>query len=174
MIAFITGFFTSTSLSARTFETVEGGALYLKRFGIETLRAEFTNAADCELIAKNMSAAEPNVSWYCSTSTAPVVLKCNLNDVTVKNTDKGTQTTESIDFKMTMNRGKASTDLTSAISSFDYNYSEPYLMLSNNYPYVDGNFFSRAITKLRLNLETGEIVALDINMSPNGTGHCKQ
>ncbi|WP_322534570.1 hypothetical protein [Vibrio parahaemolyticus] len=47
-------------------------------------------------------------------------------------------------------------------------------MFSNDYPYVDGNYFSRAITKLRLNLETGEIVALDINMSPNGTGHCKQ
>ncbi|EGQ7835440.1 hypothetical protein V3H38_23000 [Vibrio parahaemolyticus] len=172
-IALITGFFTSTS-SARTFETVEGGALYLKRFGVETLRAEFTNAEDCELIAKNMSAAEPNVSWYCSTSTDPVALKCNLNDVTVKNTDKGTQTTESIDFKMTMNRGKANTNLTSAISSFDYHYSEPYLMFSNDYPYVDGNYFSRAITKLRLNLETGEIVALDINMSPNGTGHCKQ
>lgn len=146
----------------------------MKRFGVETLRAEFTNAADCELIAKNMSAVEPNVSWYCSTSTNPVIIKCNLNDVTVKNPDNGTQTTESMDFKMTMNRGKASTDLTSAVSSFGYNYSKPYLMFHNDYPHINGNYFSRAITKLRLNLETGEIIALDINMSPNGSGRCNQ
>lgn len=171
-IALITGFCTSTSLSAGTFEPVEGGALYLKRFGVETLRAEFTSAADCELIAKKMSAAEPNVSWYCATSTAPVVLKCNLNDVTVKNTDKGTKTTNSIDFELTMNKGKARTNLTSAVDSFDYKHSESYLLFDNDYSHVDGNIYSRAITKLRLSVETGELVALDINMSPNGTGRC--
>lgn len=164
----------TTKLSAGNFETIDGGALYLKRFGVETLRAEFTSAADCRLIAKNMRAAEQRSHWFCSTSEAPITFNCNLNKVTVINTDKGTQsTTGKFEFKITLNRGKAnSEELSPAISSFDYEYSKPYLMLTNDYLYVDGNYFSRAITKLRLNRETGKLVALDINMSPNGSGDC--
>lgn len=46
-------------------DTVVGGALYLNRLGVETHRAEFDYAADCELVAKIMNSAEPLVDWHC-------------------------------------------------------------------------------------------------------------
>jgi len=41
-----------------------GKTLYLER-GVETKRAKFVYAQDCQLIAKHMNAAEPRASWYC-------------------------------------------------------------------------------------------------------------
>ena len=42
-----------------------GDQLYLLRSGIETHRAVFDYAADCEFIAKTMNKAEPDVTWFC-------------------------------------------------------------------------------------------------------------
>jgi hypothetical protein len=165
----------TSSIFARDFNFVEGGSLYMKRFRVETLRAEFINASDCELIAKNMRAAEPNVDWYCSTSTEPIILNCHLKNVLIKNTDKKTASTENFNFKISINRGKATTDdLTSAIDSFDSKRSKPYLILTNDYRDVDENYYSRAITTLRLNLDTNELVALDATMNQNGIGNCQK
>ena len=41
-----------------------GKTLYLER-GVETRRAKFVYAQDCQLIAKKMNAAEPRANWYC-------------------------------------------------------------------------------------------------------------
>lgn len=168
------GALLSSSTFSRDFKTVEGGALYLERAGVETLRAEFTDASDCELIAKNMREAEPRVRWYCSTSTEPVEFNCTLRNVVIKNTDQNTQTIENFDFKMQINRGIADTNMHAAISRFNAKSSKPYLILKNNYPFIDDNYFSRAITTLRLNSTTGELVSLDINMLQNGVGSCEK
>lgn len=42
-----------------------GTELYLLRSGIESHRAVFDYAGDCDLIAKTMNKAEPNVNWFC-------------------------------------------------------------------------------------------------------------
>jgi hypothetical protein len=44
--------------------SANGKTLYLER-GVETKRAKFVYAEDCQLIAKQMNAAEPTASWYC-------------------------------------------------------------------------------------------------------------
>lgn len=44
--------------------TESGGTLYLNRLGTETPRASFCYAADCRLIAEQMSKAE-RATWYC-------------------------------------------------------------------------------------------------------------
>ena len=44
--------------------SANGKTLYLER-GVETKRAKFVYAEDCQLIAKQMNAAEPRASWYC-------------------------------------------------------------------------------------------------------------
>ncbi|RDH84510.1 MAG: hypothetical protein DIZ80_03255 [endosymbiont of Galathealinum brachiosum] len=43
----------------------DGTELYLLRRGMETHRAIFDEASDCELIAKTMNKAEPKVKWFC-------------------------------------------------------------------------------------------------------------
>ena len=46
--------------------TKAGTELYLLRSGGSlTHRAVFDYASDCELIAKTMNKAEPNVNWHC-------------------------------------------------------------------------------------------------------------
>ena len=42
-----------------------GTELYLFRSNTETHRAVFIYPGDCELIAKTMAIAEPDVNWYC-------------------------------------------------------------------------------------------------------------
>ncbi len=41
-----------------------GSNLYLDRLGVETMRARFCYAADCRLVADQMTRVE-NASWYC-------------------------------------------------------------------------------------------------------------
>lgn len=169
-------FIYSVTISAEphNIQTVEGGALYLIRSGIETYRAEFLDKEDCKYIAKIMNEAEPLVRWHCSTSSLPIKYKCSISNIRIKNTDTGEVTTENVDFVMSLNRNKASISLTSAISSFDYEESEKYLVLTNDYLYVNGNYFSRAIYKIRVNTQNGSAAVLDINMDVNGDGICKK
>ena len=130
-------------------KVVDGGSLYLVRSGFETHRAEFNYAQDCELIAKTMNEKEPNVTWLCSTSEMPVEYQCSLNGVTIINSDKNTKEVLDFDFSLSMNRGKAKTSLTTAVNSFDYVKSGNVIKLTNDYPYVSGNYFSSAVAYIR-------------------------
>ena len=66
-IIFITSFLTlflCAPLYASWFAK-PGTELFLLRSGVETHRAVFDEAGDCELIAKTMNKAEPRVKWFC-------------------------------------------------------------------------------------------------------------
>jgi hypothetical protein len=171
-------FIYSVTISAEphNIQTVEGGALYLIRSGVETYRAEFLDKEDCKYIAKIMNEAEPLVRWHCSTSSLPIKYKCSISNIRIKNTETGEVTTENVDFVMSLNRNKASTSrsLDPAFSSFDYEESEKYLVLTNDYPYVNGNYGSRAVYKIRVNTQNGSVAVLDINMDINGEGICEK
>ncbi len=162
------------SAEPHSFQTVEGAALYLMRSNFETHRAEFTNSQDCEHIAKTMNEAEPLVRWYCSTSILPIKYICKVSNVQVTNTDTSAVKTVNASFSLSLNRKKASTTLTSAASSFAYEKSEKYFSLTNDYPYVNGNYFSRAFYKIKLNRQNGEFMVSDINFKENGRGTCEK
>lgn len=164
----------SASAEPHNFQTLEGAALYLMRSGFETHRAEFANAHDCRHIAKIMNKAEPLVRWYCSTSTLPFKYNCRISNVQVINTDTSDVAAVNTNFSMSLNRNKASTSLTSAASSFSYKESEKYFELTNDYPYVNGNYFSRAIYKIRINRQNGSFIVSDINLDENGRGVCEK
>jgi len=162
--------FSSISLSHE--KVVEGGSLYLVRSGFETHRAEFDYAQDCELIAKAMNEKEPNVKWLCSTSEIPVEYQCNLKGLTIINSDKNTKEVLDLDFSLSLNRGKAKTSLTSSVSSFDYVKSGNVIKLTNDYPYVSGNYFSSAMAFITINTDTSESIAINFNLKENGKGKC--
>lgn len=63
-IIFFLTLFLSSPLYAGWFAK-SGTELFLLRSGVETHRAVFDIAADCELIAKTMNKAEPKVKWFC-------------------------------------------------------------------------------------------------------------
>jgi len=153
-------------------KVVDGGSLYLIRGGFETHRAEFDSPQDCKLVAETMNKKEPNVKWLCSTSENPREYKCNLKGVTIINSDKNTQETVDLDFKISMTRGKANTTLTSAVSSFDYVQSDEFIKLTNDYPYVNGNYFSRAITYITIDRGTWKLQAINFELQQNGVGGC--
>jgi hypothetical protein len=45
-------------------ESASGSTLYLNRLDVETMRARFCYAADCQLVAEQMSKVE-RAKWYC-------------------------------------------------------------------------------------------------------------
>lgn len=153
-------------------KVVDGGSLYLVRQGFETHRGEFNYAQDCDLIAKIMNEKEPNVTWLCSTSKKPVEYKCSLKGVTIINSDKNTKEVLDFDFSLSMNRGKAKTSLTAAVSSFDYVKSGHVIKLTNDYPYVSGNYFSSAVAYITINTDTSESIAINFGLKENGKGKC--
>ena len=61
-VAVLFGF--GSGADAQELTKVDGGALYLTRAGVETHRAEFAFAADCEHVAGILNAAEPLVNWH--------------------------------------------------------------------------------------------------------------
>jgi hypothetical protein len=152
---------------------VKGGALYLLRSGTETHRAEFRYAEDCEYVAAALSTLEPNVKWYCSTSTPVIQYKCIINNVKIANTEKQDTTTEKFDFNMSLNRKKARLTLSPAISSFAYNENKNEIALTNDYLYAKGNYYSRAIFKIKIQKQTGATTVYDIQYNVNGTGTCE-
>ncbi len=153
-------------------KTIEGSSLYLVRSGFETHRAEFNYAQDCQLIAKTMNEKEPNVKWLCSTSEKPREFDCNLKGVTIVNTDKNTKEVMDFSFKLSLNRGKATTTLTAAVSSFHYAESGKIIKLTNDYPYVSGNYYSSAITYLTIESEKLNLKAINFDLQDNGSGNC--
>lgn len=156
------------------FKRVEGGALYLMRSGVETHRAEFDSADDCRHVAKIMNEAEPLVRWYCSTSVPAIEFVCNISNVLIKNTETGDVKTENFHFSMILNRNKATTSLTPAISSFGYIESAKYFLLTNDYPYANGNYFSRAVYSIKINRNDDSVTVTDINNEVNGEGTCRK
>ena len=60
-----------------------------------------------------------------------------------------------------------------AMGSFEYKESDTALVLTNDYPYADGNYLSRAVYTMRLNREGGSLTIWDINMDENGSGKCR-
>jgi len=151
---------------------VTGGSLYLIRGGLETHRAEFNYSQDCELIAKAMNDKEPNVKWFCSTYQKPTELNCNLKGVTIINTDMHTKEKLDLDFKISMTRGKATTTLSSAISSFDYTESKKLIKLTNNYLYISDNYLSEAVNYIIIDSETLKSKVINSDLQENGSGYC--
>ena len=54
----------STLAASQGVELAGGNTLYLNRQEVETMRARFCYAADCRLVAEQMSKVEP-ARWYC-------------------------------------------------------------------------------------------------------------
>ena len=159
------------------FETVDGGALYLLRSGVETHRAEFDIAADCEQIASIMNEAEPAVSWYCSTSVPDIVMKCEISGFEMDSeaeSETGFQMSESLEFSLVLNRGVArgSSDLGVPIS-FNYTKSNNGFLLTSNYPYAAVNYFTRAVYRLIIDADTGAVQVREIGGGANGNGQCQ-
>lgn len=158
-------------------EAVEGGSLYLVRNGFETHRAEFDDALDCEYIAKVMNEKEPLVTWLCSTSEKPRVFSCLIKGLTIIDHDGEVSVIPSMDFELSLNRGRASSDLPSprwnVAKSFTYTETDQVIKLTNDYPYVAGNFISYAIAYITIDPETSAARALDFDMQDNGSGQCK-
>ncbi|NIT12955.1 MAG: hypothetical protein GTN99_01525 [Candidatus Dadabacteria bacterium] len=161
------------------FETTEGGALYLNRLGFETHRAEFIYAADCEHVAKIMNEAEPLVDWYCSTSVPDINLSCSVRGVSVDappEVKAEVTIPESFEFKLRLNRGKAfgiSEDYSYLPLDFDYTQSADSFLLTSDYPYASGNYFTMAVYTLRINTSGETLEVLDIGGKTNGIGNCR-
>ena len=161
--------------SAQELKTVEGGALYLTRAGVETHRAEFVFAADCEHVARILNQAEPLVDWHCSTSVPDIVMDCEINGVTL-DTDApaGLQLPKSLPFFLVLNRGAArgSSELGAPLG-FTYAESGANYLLTSDYPYAAGNSFTRAVYLLIIDSAAGTVEVRDIGGKSNGAGHCK-
>lgn len=166
------------------FNTVEGGALYLKRglpgivgSEVETHRAEFDVAADCEHVAKIMNQAEPNVSWYCSTSMPDIEMTCEISGFELDSkaeSETGFQAPKSLEFNLVLNRGVArgSSDL-GVLLGFNYTESNSGYLLTSDYPYAAENYFTRAVYLLIIDARTGAVQIRDIGGGANGDGQCK-
>ncbi len=159
---------------AQELERVEGGALYLTRAGFETHRAEFVFPADCEHVARIMNEAEPLVDWHCSTSVPDVIMDCEISDFKFDPAwAPGVQLPESLRFSLVLNRGVATgrSDLGAPLD-FEYTESGSSYLLTNDYPYAAGNYFTAAIYVLIIDSSTGSVEVLDIGGKRNGTGQC--
>ena len=155
-------------------EAVEGGSLYLVRNGFETHRAEFNYAQDCELLAKAINEKEPAVTWLCSTSEKPRVFSCRIKGLTIIDHDGEVSVIPSMDFELSLNRGRADSDLPwDAAGSFTYTETDKVIKLTNDYPYVGGNYFSYATAYITIDPETSAARVLDFDMQDNGSGQCK-
>jgi hypothetical protein len=161
-----------SSVSFSHEKAIKDGSLYIVRGGFEMHRAEFDYAQDCQLVAKTMNEKEPNVKWLCSTSEKPREFDCTLKGIRIVNTDKNTKEVMDFSFKLSMNRGKAKTTLTAAVSSFDYVESERIIKLTNDYPYVSGNYYSSAITHITIESEKLNLKVINFDLQENGSGNC--
>lgn len=158
------------------FETVEGGALYLLRSGVETHRGEFDIAEDCEHVAAIMNEAEPAVRWYCSTSVPDIVMNCEISGFALDpgaETETSVQVPESLEFSLVLNRGVAqgASDLGVPIS-FDYTESDSGYLLTSDYPFASENYFTRAVYLLIIDSATGVVQVRDMGGGENGNGEC--
>ena len=159
---------------AQELEKVEGGALYLTRAGVETLRAEFGIAADCQSVARILQVAEPLVDWHCSTSVPDVIMDCEISDVNFDPAwTQGLLLPDSLGFSLVLNRGVATgfSDL-GLVLLFKYTESGSSYLLTNDYPYAAGNYFTAATYVLIIDSSTGSVEVLDIGGKRNGTGQC--
>ncbi len=110
---------------AQELERVEGGALYLTRAGVETHRAEFVVAADCEHVARILNEAEPLVDWHCSTSVPDVIMDCEISDFKFDPAwNQGLRLPESLGFSLVLNRGVASGRSALGGLPLDFEYTE--------------------------------------------------
>ena len=155
-------------------KAVEGGSLYLVRSGFETHRAEFNYAQDCELLAKAINEKEPAVTWLCSTSEKPRVFSCLIKDLTITDHDGEVSVIPSMNFELSLNRGRANSDLPWDVAdSFNYTETDNGIKLTNAYPYVGGNYFSYATAYITIDPQTSAARVLDFDMQDNGSGQCK-
>ena len=163
---------TSASGNNPDFKTVEGGALYLIRLGVETHRAEFLSPEDCQHVASIMNRAEPSVRWHCSTSVPDIVLSCEISGFEL-DADAESWQPESLEFSLTLNRAVArSWDLPPALTFFEYSESDSGYLLTNDFPYPSGHYLSRAIYHLVIDSKSGEVTVRDIGGRNNGSGKC--
>ena len=156
------------------FETVEGGALYLLRSEVETHRAEFVYASDCEHVAKIMNEAELAVSWHCSTSVPDIVMNCEISGFVIDAKPNNLALIpEKLVFSIVLNRGLAqeSSDLDLPMD-FNYTKSDKGYLLTNDYPYASGNAFSRAVYLMIIDSISGAVEVRDIGGGANGKGVC--
>ena len=163
---------------AQGVERVEGGALYLTRQFVETHRAEFDVAADCEHIARILNEAEPRVDWHCSTSVPDVFMDCEISDFKLDlaaPTSGLPQVEFPLRFSLVLNRGIAygRSDLGVPLN-FEYTQSESSYLLVSDYPYAAGNYFTMAVYSLIIDTFTGSVEVLDIGGKRNGTGQCSR
>jgi hypothetical protein len=159
---------------AQEMKRVEGGALYLTRAGVETHRAEFVFAADCEHVATILNKAEPLMDWHCSTSVADIRMEYEISGFKLDQTvSPGPRLPESLKFSLVLNRGVARGR--SALGfplDFKYTESGSSYLLTNDYPYASGNSFTRAVYLLILESSAGSVEVRDIGRKRNGTGQC--
>ena len=165
------------------FETVEAGALYLLRAAVETHRTEFDDASDCELVATTMSEAEPMVSWYCSTSVPDIVMNCEISGFELEaGAETGFLGPEvvafvkggSLVFSLVLNRGVARGSMELDVPMFfKYTESDSGYLLTSDFPFASGNYFTRAFYLLIIDSATGAIQVRNIGGGANGNGECK-
>ncbi len=159
---------------AQELEKVEGGALYLTRVGVETHRAEFDVAADCEYVARILNEAEPLADWHCSTSVPSVIMDCEISGVKFDPAwTPDFLLPESLGFSLVLSRGVARGRSGLGFPlDFEYTESGSSYLLTNDYPYAAGNYFTKAAYVLILDTSTGIVEVLDIGGKRNGTGRC--
>ncbi len=155
-------------------DPVNGGSLYLMQHGTEALRAEFTRAKDCEIVAITMNMADPESRWRCATSTAPRNFRCSLTGTTIKNWDQKTAEEINLQFRLSLHRGEAkATGLGIAATYFDYTQTGNAIKLKNNYPLVEDNYYGNAVTYINIDAKTGAATILAYDQKENGRGQCE-
>lgn len=156
-------------------EPVEGGALFLTRLGVETRRAEFLNPADCQHVANIMNGAEPLARWHCSTSEPDIRLACTISgfELGEEAAQEGFSMPRSLPFRLVLNRGNAWGESEVGVPlMFKYTESDSSFLLTNDYPFASGNYFTSAVYLMVIEKATGAVEIQDIGGRDNGSGVC--
>jgi len=171
------GTFYSMSASGKPIQTVDGGALYLMRNGIETHSGEFDSAQDCVLIAETMNRAEPKSDWYCSTSVPPTEFECYIDDARLESSNKGVVKIEKLRFSLALNRNKAkASSFSSALlvsESFDYKETDHQYVLTNSNPHIQDDYFSKPLYSMSIDRHDGSVIVFDFDLKVVGKGICR-
>lgn len=180
----ITALSLYSALALAHVDPVEGGSLYLDRGEgrLETHRAEFDYAGDCELIAAAMNKAEPDVTWLCSTAVKPRVFECSISDIVRVGFGNDSDVVIRLPvwhFEMELNRGKARMSNPAHLPNdystrFDYTETDKGLALVNGGPYVDLDQLGQAMSYMTVDFKTSVARVLDSGMQENGRGTCTE
>jgi hypothetical protein len=170
---FVLSLLVSFEVCALPLSPTGGGSLFLKRNKIETLRAEFYAAEDCELIADAMQKKEPDVRWYCSTSEPDQVFECDIKELRPID-ENGKVVDFGKELKVTMNRDQALVSFRPSVASYKAVKGKDEVRLTSDSVYPNGNSYIKVTALSEINTKTGKMVFKGTDGKKTGEANCKQ